>query len=236
MIYIFGYLVAALAFCLLVARLSRSRGPELLIGLYVACVVVATVIAAKLFTIGTVVLSATVMTYSLTFLFTDMLSEFYGKKAAHNAIITAVLADVLLVGTIYAALRWTPASFWEGQDAMEAALGQTPRIVLASVSAYVLAQLTDVTIFHRIKDLHGKRLLWVRNNVSTLSGQTVDSIVFYTIGFLGVAPLLPLIGWTLLAKVVIAIVDTPVMYLARRIYYGKGESEARYSQKPESTG
>lgn len=225
MIAVVVYLVAVLAFCLFVAWLSRRHGPEILIGLFATCVIISTVIAAKIFTVGGIALSATVMIYSMTFLCTDMLSEFYGEKAARKAILVALLADILFVGTVYAALLWPSAPFWDGQEAMQETLGRTPRIVVASVIAYVIAQSADVSIYHALKDRHGERFLWLRNNASTVVAQIIDSVIFYTIAFLGVLPIIELILWTIVAKIGIALLDTPVIYAARRLYRGAGGQE-----------
>lgn len=219
------YLAIAISFCVFIAWLSRSRGPALLTGVFAALILIATTVAAKIIVIGPVVLSATVVTYSMTFLISDMLSEFYGKRAARHAILSALVADIIFVVTIFFVLRWTPAPVWEGQEAMETVLGQTPRIVLASIAAYIAAQLSDISVYHALKKKTGGRLLWLRNNVSTIIGQSIDSVIFYTVAFLGVVPIVQLIAWTIAAKVFIAIVDTPALYLTRFIYRRKRKTE-----------
>ena len=91
-------------------------------------------------------------------------------------------------------------------------LGPTNRIILGSIVAYGVSQTFDVWIFHRIKVLLASRHLWLRNNVSTLLSQTVDTCLFITIAFYGQFPLLPLIMGQLTVKYTIAVLDTPVVY------------------------
>ena len=91
-------------------------------------------------------------------------------------------------------------------------LGATSRIILASIVAYGISQNFDVWIFDRIKKAYGARNLWLRNNISTLLSQTLDTCLFITIAFWGEFPLLPLIFGQLTVKYAIALVDTPIVY------------------------
>lgn len=213
------YLVISHAVVLLAAALARRLGLQFLTGLYVACILIATTIASKIVGVGSFALSATVLTYSMTFLITDMIGEFYGRRAAHTAVFVAFLADLLFAITVYAALRWPAASFWSGQEAMEATLGQTPRIVLASFTAYLAAQNSDVWSYHFLKDRFQGKQLWLRNLISTLFGQAIDTVLFYTIAFYGVFPVGDLILAAYLAKIGIAVFETPVMYATRWLFY-----------------
>ncbi len=95
-------------------------------------------------------------------------------------------------------------------------LGAVPRIVLASMVAYLLSQHHDVFAFHFWKRVTQGRFLWLRNNASTMVSQGIDTVLFITIAFIGVIPtnvLLNMIVAQYVIKIVIAIVDTPLCYL-----------------------
>jgi uncharacterized integral membrane protein (TIGR00697 family) len=108
---------------------------------------------------------------------------------------------------------WPPASFWPHQQAYETILGSSTRIIVASLIAYLLSQYHDVWAFHIWKRFTGDRFLWLRNNASTMISQLFDSVVFITIAFYGIMPLLPLIVGQWVVKAGIALLDTPLVYL-----------------------
>lgn len=108
-----------------------------------------------------------------------------------------------------------PADFWEGQDAYNAILGSVPRIVLASMVAYLVSQHHDVFAFHFWRRLTNGRFLWLRNNASTMVSQGIDTVLFITIAFAGTVPL-DILGSMLatqyVIKLLIAVADTPLCY------------------------
>ena len=108
------------------------------------------------------------------------------------------------------------AAIWEGGAAYEAVFGMVPRVVLASMLAYLVSQHHDVVAFHFWRRVTGGRYLWLRNNASTLVSQALDSAIFITVAFWGLLP--PAVVWNLmltqfLIKIGIAVLDTPFCYL-----------------------
>jgi hypothetical protein len=123
-----------------------------------------------------------------------------------------------------------PAFFWEHQDAYNTILGATPRIVFASMVAYLVSQNHDVWAFHWWKQKTAGRYLWLRNNVSTMVSQLIDSILFIGIAFTGVYPVKAIVGMILgqyLIKVCIAVLDTPFCYMLVRLYAKDSEQKQR---------
>jgi uncharacterized integral membrane protein (TIGR00697 family) len=110
---------------------------------------------------------------------------------------------------------WLPAApFWNQEDAFRSTLGMTPRIIVASLAAYLSSQFHDVWLYNLLKDrMHGKHL-WLRNNLATMLSQLIDSVVFIVIAFYGIMPVWPMIigQWTV--KVALALCDTPLVYAA----------------------
>jgi uncharacterized integral membrane protein (TIGR00697 family) len=195
---------------------ARWFGKEVVIGLYVGSIVTSIVVAGKLGVVPgfeDLSLSASIWVYSATFIFTDVIAEIWGKKTARKAIYAGALMYPLLFATTQFSIEWQPHPSWaENQAAYATTMGTTVRIVIASFSAFVASQLHDVWAFHFWKEKTGGKYLWLRNNASTWTSQLIDTVVFYTVGFYGVFPVLPLIGVTYLAKIAIAALDTPIVY------------------------
>lgn len=200
------------------AIVAKHYGVEYLIGMFAGAIVITAVIAGKLVVFGGFVVSASLIVFSMTFFLTDIISEFWGKKEARKAVWSGLLANILLLFSVWVAIQWEPASFWKGQEAFAQTLGITGRIALASLVAYILAQNHDVWAYHFWKDRFKGKHLWIRNNLSTGVSQIIDSIVFVTIAFYGVAPVVPIIIATIVLKFVVAALDTPFLYAVRWYY------------------
>lgn len=189
--------------------------PTTLLG---ALVVVSNILANKIVVLGPLTVPAGILAYSATFLITDLLSEIWGKKEAHQAGWAGFYANILLVISIWIAIAWQAAPFAvEFSDKFAEVLALTPRIVLGSMIAYLISQHHDVWAFHFWKEKTKGKHLWLRNNASTLISQFIDSTVFVTVTFVGILPIVPLIFGVYAAKVAIALIDTPFMYLILRI-------------------
>lgn len=159
--------------------------------------------------------------YASVFLSTDMLSEFYGKKEAKKAVYLGFVVLVMAVVYMQLALMFQPAADDFAQPHLEAIFGFLPRIALGSMAAYVISQLNDVYVFHLLKDKMGQRHLWLRNNASTLLSQFLDSSVFCLVALWGLFPVdvwVEILFTTYLFKVIVAVMDTPFLYLARRLH------------------
>ena len=159
--------------------------------------------------------------YASVFLATDLLSEFYGKAEARKGVLLGFVALVMMVVYMQIALLFQPAADDFAQPHLTALFGFMPRIALASMAAYLVSQLHDVWAFHAIKERTGARLLWLRNNASTMVSQLLDSVIFCFIAFWGMFPtnvFLEILFSTYIIKVVVAGLDTPFIYLAKRIF------------------
>ncbi|WP_415719250.1 queuosine precursor transporter [Maridesulfovibrio sp.] len=157
--------------------------------------------------------------YASVFLSTDILSEFYGKKEAKKAVYLGFVVLLMAVVYMQLALKFVPAADDFSQPHLEAIFGFLPRIALGSMAAYIVSQLNDVYIFHLLKDKMGERHLWLRNNASTLLSQFLDSSVFCLVALWGLFPFdvwVEILFTTYLFKAIVAVMDTPFLYLVRR--------------------
>ncbi|MFN2342992.1 MAG: queuosine precursor transporter [Desulfonatronovibrio sp.] len=184
----------------------------LLASLFSGSLVIASVISSKIITIGGVVLPAGILAYCITFVASDVISEIWGKEKAKQVVLGGFAALVVCLGLIHLALAWPGAAFWENNEAYASVLGAAPRIIIASLIAYLISQNHDVWAFHFWKKVFNGRHLWIRNNLSTASSQVIDSAIFISIAFYGIMPILPLIAGQVMVKLIIAFMDTPVVY------------------------
>jgi uncharacterized integral membrane protein (TIGR00697 family) len=159
--------------------------------------------------------------YASVFLTTDILGEFYGKKAAKQGVLLGFSALILVTVYMQIALYFTPATDDFAQPHLQAIFGFMPRIATGSMVAYLVSQWHDVWAFHLLKSWTKGRYLWLRNNGSTLISQALDSLVFCTIAFWGVfetSVWIQIVLSTYLMKSIMGVMDTPFIYLARRIH------------------
>lgn len=234
-----AYICAALVAAIVICVLSGRTRPWIAQFAFAALAVASLATASKITPIiDGVYVSAAIGLYSMTFMLANYLREVYGKSFAVQAIWMGFLGELLFLFATQFTLATPAAPFWSHQSAFEAVYGMTPRLMMASVLAYVTAELTDVNVFHAVRRLTGGRHLWLRNNVGTVGGQTVDSIIFYTIAFYGVVPNLgALIVTTLVVKALIAVASTPAIYLVRYLALGRDEGKHEGASVPtESFG
>lgn len=160
--------------------------------------------------------------YASTFLVTDILSEKYGKKEAGKAVKYGLAVTLLWVIGTQLTLLFIPNENDYIQPSLQVVFGLVPRIAFASLAGYVISQSLDVFLYHFIWSRTGgtKSGLWIRNNGSTLTSQAVDTLIFTFLAFWGVyqTPVfLSILGTTYLFKAVVALLDTPFIYLARKL-------------------
>lgn len=166
--------------------------------------------------------------YGSIFLATDILSEFHGKKEANKAVWIGF--TIMIISTIYfqLTLLFKPnAEDFVNIHFIEI-FSFLPRIAVASLIAYLVSQLHDVWVFNLIKEKTKGKMLWLRNNFSTLLSQLIDTSIFCFIAFFGVFPIE--IFWqifisTYILKFIIGLLDTPFIYLAKFINKTKNIKE-----------
>jgi queuosine precursor transporter len=185
-------------------------------------------------------LTVGVLTWPIVFIMTDIINEYYGVKGIRflSFIAAGLIAFSFLV--FFFAIRTSPANWWvpsqekNGVPDMQAAyqqiLGQGMMIIVASLSAFMVGQVTDATIFKRIKKFTGEKNIWMRATLSTLVSQLIDTVVvlylylYISLGFtFAKVTAIGIVNYTY--KFLIAIIMTPVIYLVHILierYLGKG--------------
>jgi uncharacterized integral membrane protein (TIGR00697 family) len=193
---------------------KQEKAFLLLSCVFVVLLAISNVIAGKLITVGGLFAPAAVLCYSLTFVATDTMTELWGKERTRFVVNVGFLVAILSAVLIRLAIFLPAAPFWQGQEAFAAVLGANLRITVASLTAYLISQYHDIWAFTYWKEKTGGRFLWLRNNLSTGGSQILDTAIFITLAFAGTgAPLLSMIMGQYAIKLVIAICDTPLVYL-----------------------
>lgn len=165
--------------------------------------------------------------YASLFFNTDILSEIYGKKEAKRAVWIGFYTLVSATVAMQFAVQFKPHVSDVMHPHLKAIFDFMPRVVLASLAAYIISQHHDIWAFHFWKKTTRGKWLWLRNNLSTMVSQLIDTTVFTFLAFWGVFSL-P-VFWqifltTYLFKWMIAAVDTPFLYLGRWLYQRKKAS------------
>src|SRR5215203_3755328 len=177
----------------------------------------------------TVTLTCGVLLWPLEFVMTDIVNEYYGPKAVRRISFTAValiayafLMYFIAIG-VPAADFWKPININNGVPDMQAAFsgifGQGMRIIVGSIVAFLVSQIVDVTVFHRIKKATGDKHIWLRATGSTLVSQLIDSYIVLFIAFSGVFTWQQILAFGIMNymyKGTMAIVLTPVIYIVER--------------------
>lgn len=164
--------------------------------------------------------------FASTFLITDILSEVSGKKVAERAVRLGILTSALFIVISQSWLLYQPAPSDWVSPAMRQVFSNTPRMMFASLAVYAIAQVFDVWLYHKwwalTERLSGdrRRFLWLRNNGSTLVSQLLNAVLFTLFAFYGTydgKTLVSVILSSYVIFIVTSLLDTPVVYLARRI-------------------
>ncbi len=199
----------------------RSDRPDALTALFITLVLVSNLVAAKIvgfnFLITTLYAPAATVFFSVTFLLSDIINERFGRAEAQRAIGMAALAQVAFVAFTYIALAATPAPFFNGQVAFEVVLSAVPRIALAGLVTFFISETLDAYLYSWFRKKTEGKHLWMRYTFSSLPAMLIDSILFVTLAFAGVQPLLPLIIGLTVIKYLVGLVNAPLMYAARAV-------------------
>jgi uncharacterized integral membrane protein (TIGR00697 family) len=202
----------------------ESRSPDALswrfvgcAAIFVACLLTANIIAAKLIVVGGVVLPAGIIIFPVSYIVADVLTEVWGYAVARRVIWLGFGCNALMVAAIWLAGEMAPAPFWKGQAAYVEILGQAPRILLASFAAYLVGEFANAFVMAKMKVATDGRFLWMRTIGSTIVGEGLDTLVFVALAFGGHVPspvLVAMMTGQWVAKVAYEAAATPLTYAA----------------------
>lgn len=204
---------------------KRYRWFPLVSAVFVTTLIISNIIAVKLIAIWGLVLPVAVILFPVAYIFGDILTEVYGYARARQVIWTGFFCNLLAVIAIWIGGRLPAAPFWTAgtynspeaaQQAYQAILGFTPRLLVASFIAYLVGEFLNAYVLARLKVQTAGRYLWVRTIASTIIGEGADSAVFITTAFWGIFPMGGLVQAILsqwLFKVTYETLATPLTYI-----------------------
>jgi uncharacterized integral membrane protein (TIGR00697 family) len=175
--------------------------------------------------------------FPLSYLFGDLLTEVYGYKRSRRVVWAGFGALVFASVMSWIVLAMPPADGYQGQAALEAVFGSTPRIVGASILAYFVGEFTNSFVLAKLKVLTEGKALWVRTIGSTMAGEAIDTLVFYPLAFIGLWDsdlLLKVMLGNYVVKVGWEVLATPLTYKVVA-YLKRVESEDYFDRDTKFT-
>lgn len=174
-------------------NLTKTQLYQILTGVFVACLLVSNVLAAKTFTLGSVILPTAVIIFPIVYIVNDVLAEIYGFRKARNIILLGFVLNAFAVAAYsIAILLPAPDLAADGAAAFATVLGSTWRLLLASFAAYLVGSFVNAFVMVRMKERLQKQLM-LRCVLSTLIGEGLDALIFISIAFAGTMPLTDLL-------------------------------------------
>lgn len=203
---------------------------DLLVSLYIFCILMSELMGGKTFfitNIGSFPLNASVAIFLLPIVFTinDIVIEVYGKDKARSIVRSGLLMVFLMILFSFLAISLPPSTRFSQREAFyDNIFGTSIRIAFASLTAFTIAEFTDIFIFSKIRQKFGKSRLWLRNNASNILSQLFDTVIFMILAFYAfdrpfannVAFLSSLILPYWLLKSFMSVIETPFVYLGVR--------------------
>ncbi len=190
----------------------------ILFSVFIALYTASNLLGIKIVTIFGVSTSISIFIAPFLFLITDAIEEVYGKNVVFNLITAAIFSLVLVFGFLALAIWMEPASRFTYNHEYTTIFSFSLRMIFASIAAFFISQLNDMFVFSYLKKRTNGKLLWLRNNVSTIISQTLDTFIFMFLFLYKMTPkfdalfVLQLSMPYLALKVIFALCDTPLVY------------------------
>jgi len=169
--------------------------------LFVSSLLISNVITSKQVLLPfDIVMTGAVFIFPITYILSDLFSEIYGYKYSRRTCYLAFAMNLFMVVVFQLVIETTPPAFWNNQQAFETVLGNTPRVLFASLTAFVIGDLINDKVFKKLKDKHPKdhKGFAFRAILSSFCGELVDSLIFLPIAFIGLMPVTSLIEMTIM--------------------------------------
>lgn len=163
--------------------------PYMLLGiLFNVCLVAANLLETKLIQIAGITATAGLIVFPISYIINDCISEVWGFKKARLIIWSGFISNFLVIAFGNLAINLPSAPFWEGEEAFNFVFGLAPRIAFASLLAFLIGSFLNAFVMSKLKLYHKGKYFSIRAVLSTLVGETADSIIFFPIAFAGLIP------------------------------------------------
>lgn len=163
--------------------------PYMLLGiLFNVCLVAANLLETKVIQIAGITATAGLIVFPVSYIINDCISEVWGFKKARLIIWSGFISNFLVIAFGNLAINLPSAPFWEGEEAFNFVFGLAPRIAFASLLAFLIGSFLNAFVMSKLKLYHKGKYFSIRAVLSTLVGETADSIIFFPIAFAGLIP------------------------------------------------
>lgn len=163
----------------------RYRYFDLIVGIFVTALITSNLVSAKVAMVGGYKIGCGIFVFPVSYIFGDVLTEVYGYARSRRVIWIGFASAALASLMFFIADVMPPSPDWPHQAAFHAILGQLPRVVAASLVAYVIGEFANSFVLAKLKVATGGKHLWMRTIGSTIAGQAIDSALFYPLAFFG---------------------------------------------------
>lgn len=194
---------------------DNYRYLDIITALFVAVLIISNIASSKITSFGFLTMDAGTILFPLSYIFGDILTEVYGYSRARRVIWIGFLCNIIMAFTFMLVGILPSSPDWHNQKAYESILGVTPRIVLASMVAYIAGEFSNSFILAKLKIFTKGKYLWVRTIGSTLMGELFDTLLFIFIAFSGLYSMPVLVSLLIsnyIFKVGVEVLLTPITY------------------------
>lgn len=216
-VYLFLEILICFSAVVLIGKLFGKNGLIAWVGI---ASVLANIITAKTSNILGLDAAQGSVLFASTFLATDILCEKYGKKEAKTGVLVGLFSSVTLIVATQIALLYSPVEYDYADAPMQVLFGLNLRITASSIVMYLIANLADIAVFDKLKQVTGGKWLWLRNNVATILCNCIENFGFIFLAFLGIysaGQCFEIAIATSVIEIVAAVCDTPFAYLGRKL-------------------
>lgn len=216
-VYLFLEIFICFSAVVLIGKLFGKNGLIAWVGV---ASVLANIITAKTSNILGLDAAQGSVLFASTFLATDILCEKYGKREAKTGVLVGLFSSVALIVATQIALLYSPVEYDYADAPMQVLFGLNLRITASSIVMYLIANLADIAVFDKLKQMTDGKWLWLRNNVATILCNCIENFGFIFLAFLGIytaGQCFEIAIATSVIEIVAAVCDTPFAYLGRKL-------------------
>jgi uncharacterized integral membrane protein (TIGR00697 family) len=187
--------------------------------IYGGLVCMAGVLGTKIVQIGPLTVEAGIFAFLQLVVLSSAIAELHGTETANRLVRYGFIPLILSALLIQLVIALPAPDFWKNQEAFVTILGQGSRMMAAGLISYGISQTLNVALFDKLKSGTGQ-LVWLRGMIAAIASQIVDTLLFVTIAFLGVFPIMPLLISAIIAKMVLSIIMVPPL-IQLAVSYGR---------------
>ena len=193
---------------------EKVSGPfMLLVILFNVCLIAANLLETKVIQVGSLTVTAGLLVFPISYIINDCIAEVWGFKKARLIIWSGFAMNFFVVGLGLIAVAIPAAPFWEGEEHFDFVFGMAPRIVAASLMAFLVGSFLNAYVMSKMKIASQGRNFSARAILSTIVGETADSLIFFPIAFGGIIAwkeLLIMMGLQIVLKSMYEVIILPV--------------------------